>query len=192
MTGLFWAPGGSARAEFRGPPEKAGPAMLNLKLGTSIPVYVKDLPPDLGPLDALPAFFALQIEAALAVDRGRRAYVLFPFQVHVGSRGELTLVKIVVPVGFQYDIPIVAVPGLYLYPRLSVGYAYYNGSVGGTSDTRHGAMIVPEFGVKYVLKRRWNFGFEPFGLPIHVFQGTAGSSGAHVDYRLQGYAGVNL
>jgi hypothetical protein len=207
--GLLLSGGASAETAQ---PGKAGPIMLNLKLGANIPVFLADTSRGGNTLsgsrllDAIPAGFAMQAEFGFAVDRARNAYLLFPFEFHVGgnSAGGFTTthVQVVLPFGFQYDIPIL--PGLYLYPRASMGYAAYiiAASGGGATSTQtyHGGMFTPEFGAKYVLKRRFNFGFEPFSLPIHFYKPAATVGGRTVegdiqvllDYRLHFYAGVNL
>jgi hypothetical protein len=81
------------------------------------------------------------------------------------------------------------VPGLYIYPRLSVGYAalIFNGLGDVRARTVDTGFVKPELGVKYVLHRRWNFGFEPFGLPI-FFDAT----GVMMNYQMLFYAGVNF
>ena len=93
-------------------------------------------------------------------------------------------------------IPIRAVPGLFLYPRASLGYLAYIVSASGQRDTSHGLQVAPEFGVKYVLRRRWNFALEPFSLPVSVIfpRDNSGSvqSGWIIDYRINFSAGVNL
>lgn len=146
---------------------KTGPIMLNLKIGPSI-----------GALN-VPTQFALVLDAGYAVDRARNAYVLFPLQFAFSAG--LSIIHI--PVGFQYDFAL-PVKGLYIYPRFSIGYAAFVGAGGQTANF---GVIIPEVGVKYVLKRRWNFAFEPFSLPIY-FNGN----GAAVAYRLLFSAGVNL
>ena len=153
---------------FANDPGKTGPVMLNLKFGGAFGLNV-------------PASqFALQIEAGFAVDQARRAYIVVPinFQFSPG------VTVIMLPVGFQYDFPL-PVPGLYIYPRAFVGYAPIVGSNGAVVHT---GVIAPEVGIKYVLKRRWNFGLEPFSLPVLFGQG----GGAIVFYRFLFYAGVNL
>lgn len=207
LIGLLLGPGRPASARLAwnggGRQAKAGPAMINLKLGPSIPIYIQDFNGD--PLDALPVSFALQLEGGVALDRARNAYLILPFQIHVGRKSSqvfgvtasATYTKIVVPLGFQYDIPIPGVPGLYVYPRASLGYAAFviNASAAGfgfsftRSGTYHGGMFAPELGIKYLLRRRVQFGLEPMSLPLHFY--TADRNTVVVlDYRLHGYVGA--
>lgn len=184
--------------------DKAGPVMLNLKLGPSIPVAIKDQPSGSSATDVLPVSFSLTLEGGIALDQARQAYLVLPFQILVGTKSasafgfsySLTSTRVVVPIGFQYDIPIRAVPGLFLYPRASLGYQAYIVSASGQRDTTHGLQVAPEFGVKYVLRRRWNFALEPFSLPVSVLfpRDNSGSvqSGWIIDYRINFSAGVNL
>jgi hypothetical protein len=189
--------------------DKAGSVMVNVKLGASVPIYIKDRSGSA--LDALPAAFAAQIEGGFALDGDRRAYLVLPVELHVGSRSSggafggasVTFTKLIVPVGFQYDIPIPGVRGLYVYPRASLGYVAYIGNFSGSvlgvgfgsSNTYHGGMFAPELGLKYVW-RRLHVGIEPFSLPVHFVAVDRVSGGQEVtvllDYRLHGYAGVNF
>lgn len=195
----------AASAEFLGPQGgKSGPFMGNLKMGVAIPVYFDNLPSNLSALDVLPAQYAMQLEFGFALDKDRRAYLTFPFQFQVVQRNVLvpffgtlsaTYATVMLPVAFQYDIPISAVPGLYIYPRFTVGYAAFIGSSNAsnsTSTSSYGVMI-PEFGVKYVFRQRINFGFEPFSLPM-FFRGNNndGSISFRMEYRLLFYGGLNF
>lgn len=196
----------ASAAEFLGPQGgKSGPFMANLKMGVAIPVYFKDLPSNVSALDVLPAQFAMQLEFGFALDKDRNAYLTFPFQFEVVQRSVLvpffgtltaTYATVMLPVAFQYDIPIAALPGLYIYPRITVGYAAFIGSSNGsssTSTTSYGVMI-PEFGVKYVFRQRVNFGFEPFALPM-FFNGDSSNNGVggfRLEYRMMFYGGMNF
>jgi hypothetical protein len=153
--------------------DKAGPWMANLKIGPSIGAY------------QAPTQFGLELEIGYALPfvPGRNAYITFPFQF--GFSGGVTMIA--VPFAFQYDIPIRQVRGLYIYPRFSLGYAALVTSAFGVTATANAAFITPEFGIKYILNGRWNFGFEPFSLPI-----LAGDGGASIFYRLLFYAGANF
>jgi hypothetical protein len=152
---------------FASDPGKTGPVMLNLKVG-----------PAFG-LNAATVQFALQLDAGFAVDAARRAYILVPIQFQITGGYS----AIMIPVGFQYDFPL-PVKGLYIYPRAFIGYSPL---VAAGLPTVHAGVIGAEVGIKYVLNRRWNFGFEPFSLPI-IFNRDA----AIVFYRFMFYAGVNL
>lgn len=166
---------------FRNEAGKAGRFMFNPKLGVAIGIPGNGIE-HASTGDQL----ALVLDFAVALDRARSAYLSLPVQFEVGRTGYSFLM---VPLAFQYDIPIRAVPGLYLYPRITAGYAAF--VVDGAGDVRARTVdlgfVMPEFGAKYVLRRRWNFGFEPFGLPIFFNQRQVA-----LNYRLLWYAGVNF
>ena len=166
---------------FRNEPGKAGRLMFNPKLGAAI-----GIPGDRVQHASTGDQLTLQLDFGVALDRQRSAYLLFPAQFQVGRTGYS---MIMVPLGFQYDIPIRAVPGLYLYPRLTVGYAAFvlDGAGPVRGRTVDLGFVMPEFGAKYVLHRRWNFGFEPFGLPVFF-----NARQVALNYRLLFYAGVNF
>jgi hypothetical protein len=174
------------------PDGKAGRLMFNLKVGpafaayddfyatstnTPLPVTCSSFPyecPDSG----LGITGTLMLDFGLAVTPDRNGYLLFPLQFQIAKAGSFVMI----PIGFQYDIPL-PVRGLYLTPRLSVGYAAY--VVRGHRVADLGA-FVPEFGAKYVIARRWNVGLDAFSLPIYFGDFTA------VSYRLLLYGGVNF
>jgi hypothetical protein len=131
--------------------QKAGPVQLNFKIG-----------PAIGVNDASTQF-SLQFELGFAVTANRAGYIVFPFTLQVGG-GE-TIIH--VPIGFQYDIAIRAVRGLYLYPRFIFGFSADH--INGSDGTAVGMVLGPGFGIKYVLNGRFNFMFEPFNLPIGVY-----------------------
>jgi hypothetical protein len=169
QVGSFWRPQGT----------KSGPIMLNLKMGGAFGAYYY------GPY--LGHYFVLQTEVGFAVTRDRNGYLILPLTFELAP-GAAT---IMIPFGFQYDIPL-PVPGLYLTPRISAGfaatvldryYAYY-GYYGATSLS---GVFIPEFGIKYILKGRLNFGAEPFSLPI-LFNGN----GVSLQYRVLIYGGINF
>jgi hypothetical protein len=190
--GLLLCTAGQARAEPFWKPQgsKAGPWMFNLKLGGALGAYAYSGYYGGGYFgyyrgaDA----FVLQTEAGYAITRDRNGYLVLPltFQLAPGFS------TIMVPFGFQYDIPM-PLPGLYLTPRISAGFAasvfagYYGYAGGYYSATTLSGLLIPEFGVKYVLKGRLNFGADLFGLPI-FFNGN----GAVVQYRVLLYAGINI
>lgn len=196
--GLLAQPRGQARAESNKPAGdikiigsagggKAGRFMVGLKLAPAIGIQ------DNNNVDLFPTEtqFALQLEAGYAFDSARRAYVLFPLQFHFGGGAT----SVMVPLGFQYDLPITPLPGLYVYPRITLGYAAVIAGRQLGGGTYHGGVIIPEFGVKYVIKKRVNLGFEPFSLPI--FFGPKGSTQGYdpkvaLQYRLLFYGGVNF
>src|SRR5579862_5520628 len=77
---------GPATASGRGPArgDKTGPFMLNLKVGPAIPIYVQDY--NGSALDIVPVAAAIQIEAGVAINAARSAYLVLPFEIQVGSR----------------------------------------------------------------------------------------------------------
>ncbi len=153
---------------------KAGPFMANLKLGPAI--GVKDANTQ----------FALELDGGLAVTPDNAGYIVFALQFHFGAGST----GVIVPAGFQYDFAL-PVPGLFIYPRLLIGYAAFFTNVTilavEYSNTSNFFALIPEFGVKYVLQKRWNFGFEPFSLPIFI-----NGNGTAIFYRLMFYAGANF
>jgi len=179
---------GPARAEFLEPQGgKLGPYMLNLKIGPSVPYYGT-----YGFRETLVSL-NMQVEFAIAVDRNRNVYIGIPIQVQV-ERERYPFpypgyqifyhVKLIFPLSIQADIPIPAVPGLYYYPRLSAGYVLY-------IDDRHGGAVIPEIGLKYVLRQRLNFGIEPLSLPM-LFYRENNTTMVRLEYRALVYVGMNF
>ncbi len=146
---------------------KSGRGMANIKLGASFNLL------------GMATQFALVLDIGYAVTKNRNGYLLLPLQFQVGNG----LTSFMVPLGFQYDFPLLR--GFYLYPRLSVGYAALIGF--DPSGVLHSGLVLPELGIKYVPGRRVNFGFEPFSLPIFLRP-----DGARLSYRLMFYGGINL
>jgi hypothetical protein len=147
---------------------RAGPFFLGLHVGPSF--GLRDSPHQL----------ALAFDVGFAVTPDRLGSVMVPVQLHlIGNT------SVGVPLGFQYDVRVPALTGLYVYPRFSVGYIYVGGENGAAA--RHGVLILPEAGVKYVIKRRVHLGAELFSLPI-----AAGSSLGQVQYRVMGHLGVSF
>ncbi|HXU68394.1 MAG TPA: hypothetical protein VN947_03645 [Polyangia bacterium] len=165
---------------------KAGPFMFNFQIG-----------PAIGARNAI-NMGAIVLDFGFAVDPGRHAYILFPLQfqfadVNVsifGTGADYTVGYVMVPVGFQYDIAIPGVPGLYLSPRIVGGYVAATESCNGCNTTNAG-FIAPELTAKLVLGKRWNVGLVPFSLPIfiHVDNGNTTTS---IDYRILFFGGVNF
>lgn len=113
-------------------------------------------------------------------------YLIFPFQFQFRDH----FVAVLLPFGVQYDIGL-PLKGLYLYPRATLGYAPFMvfGNIGpidlsGRSDY---GFFMPEFGVKYVINKRWNVGGEPFSLPIFFNRERT-----VLYYRIFVYGGVNF
>lgn len=151
--------------------EKVGPFMANFKIGPAFGAH------NTGHQGAI------VLDVGWSVLSNKNGYLLLPLQFQFAQGGG----AVVVPVGFQYDIPIHAVPGLYLYPRLSLGYAAFIASAEGETQTSHFGALIPEFGAKYVLKGRWNLGGEIFSLPVYF-----NSGGAAVSYRILLSGGMNF
>lgn len=155
---------------------KPGRFMLNLKIGPSIC-----------------ATGCTSHEGAAVLDFGwsvlpnKHAYVVVPLQFHFS----MTTAAVMVPFGFQYDFGISKVPGLYLYPRVSVGYAALFDSSTGVQTTTHAGLFLPELGAKFILRGRFNFGGEIFSLPV-IFGRGPFSTLVNVSYRILLYAGVNF
>lgn len=161
---------------------KAGRVMFNLKLGPAITVKT---PVD-GGFKLVP--FALVLDFGVAVDHARNAYLLFSLQFHLHDQGN----AVIVPFGFQYDIPIHAVPGLYITPRLMVGYTDIIPNMGPSIDA---AFIEVAGGAKFIFNKRWNVGFEPIGINVFIADGSQlNIQGTYtaVTYRLLWYGGVNF
>lgn len=166
---------------------KAGPFMLNVRFGPAVPLVVGNGISNMS-LTQFPTELAFGLEAGVALGAGRSAYLTLPLQFQFEMQsGTLTTAWIVVPLAFQYDIAIPAAPGLYLYPRLTAGYTAAITPNGTTGTTAHMGAVIPEFGLKYVLLRRVNFGLEPLGLPVFF-----NDKSALLFYRLMAYVGVNL
>lgn len=162
---------GDASSPPAAPSDKVGRFMANFKIGPAIGAH------NAGHQGAI------VLEAGWSVLPNKNAYLLFPLQFQFAEGGG----AIILPVGFQYDIGIKQVPGLYLYPRLSLGYAAFIASALGQTTTTHFGVLMPEFGAKYVYKGRYNFGGEIFSLPIYFAEG-----GAAVQYRILLSAGMNF
>ena len=162
------------------PVEKAGLFMMNFRGGPAFGVVNAD--------NSLRFVGALGVDLGFAVSRDYNAYIVLTPQLQLRD----SFFNISLPIGFQYDIRIAR--GLYLYPRASIGYSaliftssfdygpfrYY------ASTTVHGGILIPEFGLKYVVNGRLNLGFEPFSLPI-FFNGD----GYNIWYRFMFFIGFN-
>jgi hypothetical protein len=100
---------------------------------------------------------------------------------------------VIVPFGFQYDIPIHQVPGLYITPRVMVGYTDIIPNMAGPSIDA--AFVEVAGGAKFIFKQRWNVGFEPIGINVFIADGSQlNIQGTYtaVTYRLLWYGGVNF
>ena len=156
------------------PSDKAGPFMANVKTG-----------PGIG-LGGAEATLGAQVDVGYAVVKGdgRRwsggdLYVVASPEFHFGTDVVLTL-----PLGLQYDIPT-PVEGFYIYPRLTGGIALVLQP--GEEESGPTFNLTPGAGIKYVVNRTMNVGIEPVVVPIMI-----GDDVGAVQYRIFGYAGVNL
>jgi len=165
------ATSGESASAATAPSDKVGRFIANFKIGPAIGAHNAG------------HHGAIVLEAGWSVLPNKNAYLLLPLQFQFAEGGG----AVILPVGFQYDIGISKVPGLYLYPRFSVGYAAFFASAFGQTTTTHFGVILPEFGAKYVYKGRFNFGGEIFSLPIYFAEG-----GAALQYRILLSAGLNF
>ena len=149
--------------------------MANVKVGPSVCLYT------------CTHQGVLALELGFSVLPNKNGYLVLPLQFQFGTAGA----AVMVPLGFQYDIALPFLPGLYVYPRFSIGYAYLIDTSSPGSPTAHAGFILPEFGVKYVWRGRWNFGGELVSIPIIFGQNNAGSF-ADIFYRILLSAGVNF
>jgi len=143
--------------------EKAGGFMMNFRFGPAF--WLQNPYYDYANARVHGSF---SLDLGFAVTPDRNGYlVLSP---HV--QGRPGFVNFGLPFGFQYDFRITR--SFYLYPRVSIGYgamiytgAYqYGPFVYYDSHVDHGGMFIPEFGLKWVIRRSFNIGLEPFSLPV--------------------------
>jgi hypothetical protein len=172
-------------------PAKAGPFLLSARAGPGLPLVIFALTTFANTMNATsgPTELSLGLEIGFALSASRNVYLVIPTQVQmVLGDGGISAATIMVPLGIQIDIPIRAAPGLYLYPRISVGYAVglFPSNPADSTVVQMGVLL-PEFGIKYVIKRRVNLGFEPLSLPVFV-----SSKNVLLYYRPLFAVGVNL
>jgi len=139
---------------------KIGRYMLSLKVGAAPCVYFS------GGCGVLHQGVA-GLEFAWAFTQSASAYLIVPVQVQFRAN----LGTLMLPVGIQYDIAL-PVPNLYIYPRLSLGYAVALSGAAGSVIASHYGVAIPEFGIKYVFSGRYHLGGEVVSLPI-LFNSTA-------------------
>lgn len=154
--------------------EKVGRFMANFKVGPAICLY------------ACSHQGTMLLEIGYSVLPNKNAYLLLPLQAQFAPSGAVVMV----PIGFQYDLAVSRVPGLYFYPRLSVGYALIIDNVNSSAPRTHGGVILPEFGVKYVYHGRFNIGGEFFSLPL--IMGPTAVGYLNLYYRITLSAGLNF
>jgi len=177
----------SSRSAWAVGEEKAGPFMANLKIGPAIDL---DAPPGV-------TQFALELEAGIALDHAKNAYLTFTPQFEFGDlctgigrfgcggRGSIT--TIIIPIGFQYDIEM-PVKHLYIYPKIDLGLGIFTGGAVG-AGTQGAFVLQPAFGIKYQLLKNLHIGGEPFSLPF--FLGNK-YDGFGAQYQIYLYAGIDL
>mgnify|MGYP001002916087 CR=1 FL=1 len=161
-----------------GPPaDKAGPFMFNVKIGPAFCLY-------LSTSNTCAHQGSIVLDLGAALTRNRNGYLILPvqFQFQPGASA------IIVPVGFQYDVRL-PFRGFYVYPRIVAGYAALltDGQPGTPQTVVHSGVLIPEFGLKYILNGRWNLGGEVFSLPLFF-----NASGAQLYYRVHLSAGVTF
>ena len=162
------------------PAEKNGPFMMNFRGGPAFGVAHND--------NNLNFVGAAGVDIGFAVSPDYAAYIVLTPNLQFRD----SFYNIQLPIGFQYDIRLAR--GLYLYPRASIGYSamIYTSSFDYgpfryyASNTVHGGILIPEFGLKYVVNGALNLGFEPFSLPV-FFNGD----GYSIWYRFMFYIGFN-
>ncbi len=152
---------------------KAGRFMLNLKLGPAIAI-------------SRTAFSAASIELdfGIGLNADRSLYLVISPAVQAGLVGTF----IIVPVGVQYDFKLPGPPGLYLSPRVLLGYAHLLPGSGASHATGYFEVAL---GLKYIFKQRWNISFEPFSLPV-IFGNADGENFTEIYYRIMVGGGVNF
>jgi len=182
---VFHIGGGSAMAaSLDYDPEhvdKSGRIMLNVRGGPAFGIVNTD--------EDLRLLGGVGLDFGVALSRDYNAYLVLTPQVDLRQG----LYNVLVPLGFQYDIRLVR--GLFLYPRVSLGYSLFvsNSSVDigslhlSASELSHGGVAIPELGLKYVVNGRFNIGIEPLSIPV-VFN----SENYWVWYRVNLFLGGNF
>lgn len=148
--------------------------MANVKIGPAVCLYACSHEGLIG------------LEIGVSVLPNKNGYLVLPVQFQFAPSGSVVMV----PIGFQYDLAVSRLPGLYFYPRFSVGYALIVDNVNASAPMTHGGVIIPEFGVKYVYHGRWNIGGEFFSLPLVM--GPTAVGYLNLYYRISLSAGVNF
>lgn len=149
-----------ARAEAL--PEQTGSVFMGAGLGVNFLLSASGSAPNLG------------FSAGYAF--AERVYGVFQPSFSFFSGGTI----ISLPVGVQYDVPISSVPGLHLYPRASVGPAFFTGGGGAA------LLLMFDGGIKYNIQDRFYLGFEPFSLPIFI------GDGGGATYKVSVFGGLYL
>lgn len=157
--GLVAGPG-RAQAYDEYNPDKGGRVMLNVRGGGAIGIAHADR--ELGRLGMV------GLDFGVALSKDNNAYLVITPQVDLRDG----LYNVMVPIGFQYDIRLAR--GLYLYPRVSLGYSALISTTSidfgslhfSANQTTHGGVGIPELGLKYVVNGHFNLGIEPLSFPI--------------------------
>lgn len=143
--------GGSSSA---GGSTRSGRYMLSLKVGAAPCVYFG------GGCGLLHQGVA-GLEFAWQLTPSANAYLIVPVQAQFRA----SLGTLMIPVGIQYDIGL-PVPNLYIYPRVSIGYAVSLTGAAGSVIADHFGVAIPEVGIKYVFSGRYHLGGEVVSLPV--------------------------
>lgn len=106
-------------------------------------------------------------EFAWAVTPTAAAYLIVPVQVQFRP----SVGTLMIPVGVQYDIGL-PVANLYIYPRVSIGYAAVLVGAAGSVIADHFGVAIPEVGIKYVFSGRYHLGGEVLSLPVFFNSST--------------------
>jgi hypothetical protein len=153
-------PIGRAAAYDSDHPDKSGRVMLNARGGLA-----------LGVANAEHELYLMGvggIDLGVAVSQNYNAYLILTPQLQVRP----DLYAVMIPFGFQYDIHLVR--GLFLSPRVSIGYSALisNASIDfgplrfSANQVTHAGVAIPELGLKYVVNGRFNIGVEPASFAI--------------------------
>jgi hypothetical protein len=102
--------------------------------------------------------------------------VYFVFQPSFSFFSGATIINL--PIGLQFDVAVAKVPGLYLYPRVSVGAAFLSGGGGAN------ALLMLDGGLKYNVNETVFVGFEPLSLPIYI------GDGGGLTYKISIFGGI--
>jgi hypothetical protein len=175
---------------------KAGRFMFNLKLGPAATLKAFSFSNMGVTFEAdRRAQGAIVFDFGISLDQAHNAYILLGLQFQANADSDYGS-WIMLPVGFEYDIAIHAVPGLYICPRASLGYAAFVYNSSGVNDNVNAGFFMPEVEGKFIFNRRWNVGFQPFSLPIffgsQCFNGRFCQTVTWVSWRVLFSGGVNF
>lgn len=185
------------------PPDPLHGVMFNAKLGFSGEAW----PTPSFSLTSSSAEYrlSLALEGGYAINRARNLYLLLSLQGELANPSRVEAWQtFLLAMGLQRDIAIPAIRGLYIYPRLLVGYARLIETTRWSHfapgiDVYNGGLIVPELGLKYRIPgspSRFHCGVDLFSLPIMFAEKKSifADPGYEVwiRYRLLFYVGVNL